>query len=69
MKTRGYNGIATYNGDINNDGVAGDLIYIPANDSEINFKTDADTTWTLLGGGSVFSFQQLMIFPVWLTNR
>ena len=32
----------TYNGDINNDGVAGDLIYIPANDSEIKFKTDAD---------------------------
>ena len=30
---------------------------------------DADTTWALPGGGSVFSFQQLMRFPVWLTNR
>lgn len=30
---------------------------------------DADATWTLLGGGSVSSFQQPMRFPVWLTNR
>ena len=31
-----------YTNDMNGDGVNNDLIYIPRNDSEINFKTDAD---------------------------
>ncbi len=31
-----------YTNDMNGDGINNDLIYIPANDSEINFKTDAD---------------------------
>ena len=31
-----------YNGDMNSDGLAADLIYIPKDDSEINFKSDAD---------------------------
>ena len=31
-----------YNGDMNSDGIAADLIYIPKDDSEITFKTDAD---------------------------
>ena len=31
-----------YNGDINGDGIKNDLMYIPRNDSEINFVSDAD---------------------------
>ena len=31
-----------YNGDINGDGINNDLMYIPRNDSEINFKDEAD---------------------------
>lgn len=31
-----------YNGDMNGDGIANDLMYIPRNDSEIKFKDDAD---------------------------
>ena len=31
-----------YDGDMNSDGLAADLIYIPKDDSEIKFKTDAD---------------------------
>ena len=30
---------------------------------------DADTTWALHEDGSVFSSQQLMRFPAWLSNR
>ena len=40
-KPAGYS--FTYNGDLNNDGVAGnDLMYIPKNDSEIHFTNEAD---------------------------
>jgi hypothetical protein len=37
-----------YNGDMNNDGISGDLMYIPKNDSEINFvnKFDKDGNQT-----------------------
>jgi hypothetical protein len=42
----GYDGQSLYSyyydGDINNDGIATDLIYIPANDSEINFVSEED---------------------------
>lgn len=31
-----------YNGDVNGDGIKNDMMYIPANDSEIQFKDDAD---------------------------
>ena len=31
-----------YSGDVNGDGIASDLIYIPADDSEIHFTNDAD---------------------------
>ena len=31
-----------YNGDINGDGISNDLMYIPRNDSEINFVSEAD---------------------------
>ena len=38
-----------YNGDINGDGISGDLMYIPKNDSEINFvdKFDKDGNQTV----------------------
>lgn len=42
---KGYSGISTsfiYSNDMNGDGVNGDLMYIPANDSEIKFKSEAD---------------------------
>lgn len=38
-----YNGYSyVYTNDMNGDGINNDLMYIPANDSEINFKTDDD---------------------------
>ena len=42
---KGYSGASTsflYSNDMNGDGVNRDLIYIPANDSEIKFKSEAD---------------------------
>jgi hypothetical protein len=36
------NGSYLYTSDFNGDGVNNDLIYIPANDGEIQFKTEAD---------------------------
>ncbi|MBR5928464.1 MAG: TonB-dependent receptor, partial [Prevotella sp.] len=36
------NGSFIYTSDFNGDGVNNDMIYIPANDSEIQFKTEAD---------------------------
>lgn len=42
-KAYSYTGTTfAYNNDMNYDGSAWDLIYIPANDSEIKFKTEAD---------------------------
>lgn len=37
-----YGNSFMYSNDMNGDGSANDLIYIPKDDSEINFKTDAD---------------------------
>lgn len=38
-----FNGYSyCYSNDMNGDGINNDLMYIPANDSEINFKTDDD---------------------------
>ncbi len=42
---KGYSAVNNsylYTNDFNGDGVSNDLIYIPANDSEIQFKTEAD---------------------------
>ena len=38
----GYGNSYTYSNDMNGDGLGQDLMYIPANKAEINFKTDAD---------------------------
>ncbi len=39
-----YGNSYMYTNDMNGDGIANDLMYIPKNDSEINFKNDADRT-------------------------
>ena len=46
----GYAGSYTYDGDVNGDSVSADLIYIPANESEIKFKTtdDAKNFWAFV---------------------
>ena len=46
-----------YSGDVNGDGIASDLIYIPADDSEIHFTNDADRKdfWQFLNQDSYLS--------------